>query len=196
MKKNFSLTLLATALFVSTNAFAAYGNTYGRSDSDIQAPDRVGKWDLGLGIAAGMNDEVDDGAFVYGQISYGVTPYIGLGIEAGWQEADGSAGETFGVVPVMADIILRIPTVHEALVPYGILGLGGAGVYAELDNQDDVDDTAFAWKLGAGADYFINPNWIFNFEFAYWSAGVTLPNTAITDDFDWWTVGVSLKYVF
>lgn len=196
MKKNFSLMLLATALFVSSNAFAAYGNTYGTSRNEIQAPDRVGKWDLGLGVAGGLNNEVDDGAFVYGQISYGVTPYIGLGVEAGWQEADGAPGETIGVVPVMADIILRVPTVDKALVPYGILGLGGAGVYASLDNRDDVDDTAFAWKLGAGADYFINPNWIFNFEFAYWAAGVSLPATSVGDDFDWWTVGVSLKYVF
>ena len=193
MKKNFSILFLAIMLCISSNAFAYQ---YAASRSEVQAPDRVGKWDLGLGIAAGMNDSVDDGAFFYGQISYGVTPYIGLGVEAGWQEADGVSGETIGVVPVMADIILRIPTLHEAIVPYGILGLGGAGVYAERDNRDDVDDTAFAWKLGAGADYFINSNWIFNFEFAYWSASVNLPTTSVGEDFDWWTIGVSLKYLF
>ena len=191
MKKNFSVLFLGVALCISASSFA-----YAAGQGESLAPDRVGKWDLGLGIAAGMNDSVDDAAFFYGQISYGVTPYIGLGVEAGWQEADGATGESIGVVPVMADIIIRVPTVSEAIVPYGILGLGGAGVYATLDNRDDKDDTAFAWKLGAGADYFINQNWIFNFEFAYWSADVNLPTTSVGDEFDWWTVGISLKYVF
>ena len=190
MKKIF-LTFLAVSFIFSANAWAG-GN------SDILAPDRVEKWDFGVGIAAGMNDGVDDAAFVSAALSYGVTPYIGLGIEAGWQEADGedNIDTTVGVVPIMADIFLRIPTVHEKLVPYGVLGLGGAGVYVEQENRDDVDDTAFTWKLGAGADWFIDQNWIFNFELAYWSAGVDLPRTVITDDFDWWTVGISLKYVF
>ena len=106
------------------------------------------------------------------------------------------ADDDLGVVPVLADIIIRIPTVHEAMVPYGVLGLGGAGVYVERDNQDDVDDTAFAWKLGGGFDWFINTNWIFNFEFAYWDADVDLPGTEADNGYDWWTVGVSLKYVF
>ena len=189
MKKFFALMFMAVFLALSTSAFAD-------SRSEVIAPDRVGRWDLGLGVAGGFNDSVDDSVFVSGTISYGVTPYIGLGVEAGWQEADGQTGESVGVVPVMADIILRLPTVHEALVPYGVLGLGVAGVYTELDNQDDVDDTAFAWKLGAGVDYFINPNWIFNFELAYWSADVDLTRGSVTDGFDWWTVGVALKYVF
>ena len=189
MKKLRFLVLAAVLVGFSVPAFAASGT---------MAPDRVNKWDLGIGVAGGFNDEdADDAAFVYGQISYGVTPYVGVGIEAGWQEADSSVNnDSIGVVPVMADIILRLPTVHESLVPYGILGLGGAGVYVTRDDRDDVDDTAFAWKLGAGADYFINSNWIFNFEFAYWSADVNLPTTQIGDGFDWWTVGVSLKYVF
>lgn len=189
--KKFAL-MLVLGLVFATNAWARTGYT------DSVAPDRVDKWELGLGVAAGMNDEADDAVFVSTEVSYGVTPYIGLGVEAGWMESDGDGpGEaTVGVVPVLADIYLRIPTVHEALVPYGVLGLGGAGVYVERDNLDDADDTAFTWKLGGGLDYFINPNWIFNFEFAYWSASVDLPTTSITDDFDWWTIGLSLKYVF
>ena len=185
--KNKFLLLLVLGASLTSSAWAAQS----------LAPDRVGHWDLGIGIAAGMNDSADDAAFISAQTSYGVTPYIGLGIEAGWEEADSDTNnDTIGVVPVMADIIVRIPTLHESLVPYGILGLGGAGVYIERDNRDDVDDTGFAWKLGGGADWFINTNWIFNFELAYWNADVTLPGTSVVDDFDWWTVGVSLKYVF
>lgn len=192
MKNKLTLLLVVLSTFLTASAWAAMSKS-----GEVLAPDRQGHWDLGIGVAAGMNDDADDAAFVYGQVSYGVTPYIGLGIEAGWEEADSELNnDTIGVVPVMADIIVRIPTLHESLVPYGILGLGGAGVYVERDDRDDVDDTGFAWKLGAGADWFINPNWIFNFEFAYWTADVTLPTTSIGEDFDWWTVGIALKYVF
>ena len=193
MKKSFVPSILALVFCLGFSVNAQAASQQGGS----MAPDRVGRWDLGLGVANGSNSDSDDAAFIYGQVSYGVTPYIGLGVEAGWEESDSdrSTNDTIGVVPVMADIIVRVPTVHESLVPYGILGLGGAGVYIERDNQDDEDDTGFAWKLGAGFDWFINNNWIFNFEFAYWNADVTIPRVQI-EDFDWWTVGVSLKYVF
>ena len=192
MKNRLLLLLVAAGLGLASSAWALQSQ-----NREVVAPDRVGHWDLGLGVAAGMNDSADDAAFVYGQVSYGVTPFIGLGVEAGWEEADlGNGNDTVGAVPILADIILRIPTIHESLVPYGILGLGGAGVYVERDNRSDLDDTGFAWKLGAGADWFINDHWIFNFEFAYWNADVSLPTTVIGEDFDWWTIGVALKYVF
>ena len=192
MKKFFSLMLFAMGLVFTANAWA------GGHSSDVMAPDRVSKWDWGVGISGGINDEANDAVFLSTAFSYGVTPYIGLGVEAGWQEADSdnTAEDTIGVVPIMADIILRIPTVHDKLVPYGVLGLGGAGVYISRDNQDDVDDTAFAWKLGGGADWFISDNRILNFEFAYWNAGAELPGTSVDDDYNWWTLGVGLKYVF
>jgi opacity protein-like surface antigen len=191
MNNRFVLAFIGLLLGVSATAHAANGQ--------VKAPDRVNRWDLGVGISAAMNDEADDSSFVSAAVSYGVTPYIGLGVEAGWQEADSDSGpdSTIGVVPVMADIIVRMPTVHDKLVPYGVLGLGGAGVYVETDNRDDADDTAFAWKLGLGADWFINQNWILNMEWAFWDADVELPGTGLgSDGLDWWTLGVSLKYVF
>lgn len=189
MKKFFAFLLVG---FCLTTAAWAGGN------SEFLAPDRVGQWDWGIGIAGGLNDDgADDALFVSTALAYGVTPYIGLGVEAGWQEADMDTDNgTVGAVPVLFDILVRVPTVHEALVPYGVLGLGAAGVYVEQDNLDDVDDTAFAWKLGGGLDYFINRDWIFNFEFAFWNAGTELPGTSFDDDFEWWTIGISLKYVF
>ena len=197
MKNRLMMLLVVLGVSLTASAWAAYGNSYSTYAKESTAPDRQGRWDLGIGVAAGMNDSADDAAFVYGQISYGVTPYIGLGIEAGWEEADSSINsDSIGVVPVLGDIILRIPNLHEALVPYGILGLGAAGVYASRDNLDDVDDTGFTWKLGAGADWFMNSNWILNFEFAYWNADVKLAGTSANDGFDWWTVGMALKYVF
>jgi opacity protein-like surface antigen len=192
--KKLSLGLFAVlGVLFSANAFAASGN------GEFLAPTREGKWDWGIGIAGAMNDSgTDDSVFISTAVAYGVTPYIGLGVEAGWQEADSESAtdRTVGVVPVLFDIILRLPTVHDQLVPYGVLGLGAAGVYVDTNDRDDVDDTAFTWKLGAGADWFIKPNWILNFEFAFWNAGVELPAGNLNDDFEWWTIGLSLKYVF
>ena len=197
MAKRFLGLTLGLLLSFSVSAYAAYSST-------PSAPDRVGHVDWGVGIAGAFNDTSDDALFISTEVAYGVTPYIALGVEAGWQEADGEASdETVGWVPILFDIIVRVPTVHEALVPYGILGLGVGGVYVTDDNGngptnngDDSDDTGFAWKLGAGADYFINSNWIFNFEFAYWDVGVDLPRTTVGSNTSFWTLGVGLKYLF
>ena len=199
MTKRFLGLTLALLLGLSVNAHAAM-----HTGGGIMAPDRVGRVDWGVGIAAAFNDTADDAAFISTSIAYGVTPYVALGVEAGWQETDGAASdETVGWVPILFDIIVRVPTVHESLVPYGILGLGLAGVYVTDDNGsgptnngDDSDDTGFAWKLGAGLDYFINSNWIFNFEFAYWGVDVDLPRTSVGSSADFWTLGVALKYLF
>jgi hypothetical protein len=201
MKNSLLRISLVMLLGLTVNTFTAYAqNGMGK---EALAPDRVGHWDLGVGIAASMNDGADDSSFISAATSYGVTPYLAIGVEGGWQEADGDAAdETIGYVPILADFIVRIPTVHEAIVPYGILGLGVAGVYVEdsdgsgRSNGYDSDDTGFAWKLGAGFDWFLNTNWIFNFEFAYWSADVDLPATSFGSDASFWTIGVGLKYMF
>ena len=195
------LTLLSLGLFLglSVSAHAALGHV-----GDPIAPDRVGHVDWGIGIAGAFNDGADDSSFLSTSVAYGVTPYIALGVEAGWQEAGGKADdETVGWVPILVDIIVRVPTVHEALVPYGILGLGVGGVYVTDDNGDgpnnngdDSDDTGFAWKIGLGFDYFINSNWIVNLEWAFWDTDVDLPTTSFGSDASFWTLGVALKYVF
>ena len=198
MKKRLLLLSLMMGVALTGSAFAA-------GSGESVAPDRVGKWDMGLGIAGAMNDSVEDAAYFSTSVSYGVTPYIALGVEAGWQESDGAEinEEMVGAVPILFDIIVRVPTVHESIVPYGVLGLGAIGVYATNEDGtgsrqgDDVDDIGFGWKLGGGLDWFLNDRWIFNFEFGYLSADVELPTSSVTGgDYDFWTIGVALKYVF
>lgn len=196
MKKGLLRISLVMLLGLTVNAFTAHAGQ-GMMGKESLAPDRVGHFDLGIGIAAGFNSGADDSSFVSASTSYGVTPYLALGVEGGWQEADGDVStETVGYVPILFDIIVRVPTVHEAIVPYGVLGLGGAGVYVSKDNADDEDDTGFAWKLGGGVDWFLNTNWILNFEFAYWGLDVDVPHTSVGSDTDFWTLGVALKYLF
>ncbi len=170
------------------------------------APDRVNHVDVGLNGAWTSNDHnMDDSGLVGATVSYGVTPYVALGIESSWQEASGAFGaEDIGAATILGDIILRAPQVHESLVPYGVLGLGYLGAYvtdesgdAATDNGDDVDDGGFAWKLGGGADWFINPNWIANVEISYTDSDPDLPGSSQgSNGVSYWAFGGGLKYAF
>ena len=193
MKDRWLLSFMTMVLGLTIHAFAAQAAT----------SDRVQHFDLGVGVAGGLNDGASNAAFISVSTSYGITPYLALGVEGGWQEADGKASdETVGYVPILMDIIVRAPNVHESLVPYGILGLGVEGVYVTDSNGDgsnngaDSYETGFAWKLGAGVDWFIETNWIFNFEVAFLDANVNLPLTSLGSNAGFWTVGVALKYIF
>ena len=163
------------------------------------APDRVGHVEMGILGGGAFNDKADDTGYIQGNIDYGVTPWIALGVEGGWQEANLSATEDQGAAQMMFDIILRIPNhpFHEQLVPYGVLGLGAVWGYVDDNNNNDSDDSGFGWKLGAGLDWFINDNWAINFEFAYFGSDVDLPRSSAGNDAsDFWTLGAGLKYIF
>ncbi len=180
---------------------------FGATAYAAEAPDRVGRWDLGVYGAGAMNDgEVDDAGYIGMSMSYGMTPYIRLGVSSGWQESDvdnASEVET-GSVDVMGDIIIQNPYLHDTLVPYLIVGLGVIGTYvtdengiAPTNNGDDVDDTSFGWKIGAGLDWFVNDNWIVNFQVAWLDSSNDLPGTTIDGDGgDYFLVGGGLKFAF
>ena len=178
--------------------------------SAYAAPDRTGKSDLGFNVSGAIPDDDDTDATVYlgGQYAYGVAPWLALGAEAGWAEFDDSeagftAEET--AVPILGDIILRVPTESQAQF-YGIVGLGVIvwNVDTNIPNVDFDVDTAFAAKFGGGVDWFVNDNWILNFEFSYITsdADATARNTVTgatisdTGETDLWMVGGGVKYLF
>ena len=171
------------------------------------APDRVGHLDIGVSGGGAFNDgNVDDSGYVQTALSWGVFPWLGIGVEGAWQEADGASDETVGRADVLADFIFRAPTPNvlgEDIVPYGIVGLGAQGQWVEdsdgvapNNNGDDVDDTVFAWKLGLGADWFFNPNWALNVELSWIFADPDLPGSSVDGDGDSFNIGGGIKYVF
>lgn len=165
------------------------------------APDRVGRVDLGFNVSAALNDgDVDDTAYFGLNASYGIMPWLALGVSGGWQEGDLDNTQfpgDVGIANVMADIILRHQTPDSPYVPYAVLGLGGVGAYLDQENQNDDDDTTFGIKLGLGVDYFINDNWALNLEGAYVIADNDLRNDRnVVDGTDYATFGGGAKYVF
>jgi outer membrane protein W len=199
-----ALCLAVAALSVTALAYAA--------------PDRVGIWDAGVNVSGfipGDND-TDNGVYVGGTFAYGVHQWIAIGVEAGWLETDieedtqlglGDLGELHGN-PLMADIIIRVPNPDQSFIPYGIVGIGV--VFWDFDEGDtleslgvDVDiDTAFAVKIGGGIDWWLNANWILNFEASYVfndaDVSVTVGGAPTTDDadLDYFQIGGGLKYMF
>lgn len=192
MKKTMFLVL--ALLLVGSTAFAA-------------APDRVGHFDIGVSAAGAFNSDSDNTGFYSMAISYGLTEWFAIGVEAGWQEASGDLdAEDLGIVPILADLTLRVPysavQIHEDLVPYLTVGLGYTAAYVTdengtgpTNNGDDVDDSGFGWKIGGGFDWFFHPNWALNFEVAYYDSSLDLPGSSINDT-DFVTVGGGLKYAF
>lgn len=203
MKRSIALVALFVFSLVSASYAAPRRTTYSDTPATA-APDRVGRWDMGLFADFAFNSDSDSTGFYGGTVAYGVTPWIALGVSAGWQEAevDTDSDQDLGLVPIMADIIVRFPNVHATVVPYGVLGLGVIGAYVTdengvgpTNNGDDSDDTAFGWKIGAGVDWFLNERWIMNFELAYYSADPDLTNTQVSD-IDFWTLGAGIKYLY
>lgn len=182
------------ALFCSVSAWAA--------------PDRVNRVDWGVHGGGAFNDNVDDTGYVATNLSYGVNPWIGVGVEGGWQESDGTDVEEVGNAWILGDILVRWPD-HpwksiENLCPYMVVGLGGGWTYvvnepstATQDGDDD-DDSGFMWKIGTGFDWFLDSNWVVNFEVAWYDGDdMALPGSSVdADDQSFFTVGAGIKYVF
>lgn len=165
--------------------------------------DRVGHVDLGIegGGASVDANGLDDSGWVQSNISYGVMPWLALGVSAGWtQTGNGADGDT-GIAEVMGDIIVRWPN-HPwdpRLVPYGVVGLGGMWTYAEVENAQDRNDSGFGWKIGAGLDWWFSSNWIINFEVAHHNSSDDLPvdhRPSNDDSIGFTTVTGGLKLVF
>ncbi|MGH7198669.1 MAG: outer membrane beta-barrel protein [Methylococcales bacterium] len=182
------------------------------------APDRVGLWDAGINASGLIHEdsEVDNTVYVGGTFAYGVHQWIALGVEAGWFQTD-SEEDTFSGIgnlgeltanPLMADIIIRVPNPDQPFIPYAIIGIGV--VFYDFDESEsleglgvDVDvDTAFALKVGGGIDWWLNANWIANFEASYVfndaDINLTAGGSTASDeaDLDYFQIGGGLKYLF
>ena len=105
-----------------------------------------------------------------------------------------------------------MPIENQSINPYGVVGLG-----AVIWNADDTTtnlggklttdiNTAFATKVGGGFDWFINNNWIINFEAAYvfnrpdvnqtFTLGTASASISDNVKLDYWTIGGGVKYLF
>ncbi len=184
------------ALVLLAAAMPAFAGEWGTGLSGTKAPDRVDRWDWGILGAEAFNKDFDDGGYIQTQVSYGLTPWIAVGLEVGYQKNDGDwDGETVEVLPVLVDCILRVPTLHEAIVPYGVFGLGIMGAWVTNDNASDVDSTGLVWKIGMGADWFFHPNWIAYLEAAYFNGDHKFYDRSSVEDADFGTFGGGIKYV-
>ena len=185
------------------------------------APDRTGKWDVGVNISGAFPDDNDSEAAVYvgGNFSYGILPWLAVGGEVGGAEFDEEDDTrafgfsdlgTLNGVPILADAIFRVNLPDQPIVPYGVVGLGL--VVWNFDESSQLAargvslnvDTSFAAKIGGGFDWFLNEHWAANFEGGYLlsdaDAEVSLNGVPVATangvDTDVWFIGGGAKYLF
>ena len=189
------------------------------------APDRTGKIDAGITVSGAIptDNSIDSTVYVGGNLAYGVCQWFAVGFSGGWQDhgskdLDLGGGTTFlgpdfNAVPLFGDLIVRVPVEQQSFIPYGVVGLGSV-IWNVADTRDTAGNTyktkvndAFALKLGGGLDWFLNKNWILNFESAYVfnrpdvtltaSNGSTSASATVNQvKLDYWFVGGGVKYLF
>ena len=185
------------------------------------APDRTGKFDAGVAVAANLpdNGEIDDAAYVGGTLAYGINQWLAIGLESGWTESEVKEEDNQALlgftevgdltsVPLLFDILLRVPIQEQPLVPYGVVGLGV--IFRDFDTSSRLEarnigqdvDSSFGVNVKAGIDWFINDNWIINFETGYLfsdadsTSTVAGVATTVETNADIFFIGAGVKYVF
>jgi opacity protein-like surface antigen len=204
--------MLKKSLFFVVLALAAGGAVHAQTYQAGTEPantyvnpvetDRTGRWDLGVNVSGAFSeesDDLDDTFFVGGNASYGVNPWLGIGVEGGWQQTEFD-NDDLTAIPLFVNGIVRFPNEETPFVPYGSLGVGA--IIWDIDDSgpiDDIDiDASFALKPAVGLDYFINSNWILNVEAAYvfTDEDIEVTSQSRQIDLSYWTVGAGLKFVF
>lgn len=152
------LLLLGLLIGLAPRAFAAAEHPL---EFSFQAGDAIPQ------DAARLNSNKDSHYFGDSRMTYDLTPYSAVGVEAGWiRYVDRPNGVKDGhlyEVPLMGDFILKYPLAftNNRVVPYLIGGAGVAiGGYDRSQGIKDAgikvkSDTEFAWKAGGGIQLFL-----------------------------------------
>jgi opacity protein-like surface antigen len=115
------------------------------------------------------------GPAINAQALYGISKYIAVGLALEWQKnsvtVDGPPDIDLGsarTVSILPTVELR-PGRFGKFMPYGTLALGmNFNSFSEEDDVGEIEpDNTFAFRIGAGADYFITPKLALNSELAW-----------------------------
>ena len=172
------LSCLVLTFFVAAKAYSAEGYYIGGnigagmlSDSDISAPNVVnGELSYDTGMVFGAVVGYDFNQFrVEGEIGYQENDVDNF--SAGGVSLDGS-GDVNGTVFLINGYYDFMTT--SAFIPYITAGLGWANIEINDFNTPgsgvpDIndDDSVFAYQIGLGAGYEINPNFIVDLKYRY-----------------------------
>ena len=184
------------------------------SHAYMEHDDITQRWGVGASFATSLStsDETNPAFSIGVNATYGIKDNIAVTLDVGYHEFGYEAlGLNFGeleAVPLIFSLQWRYPFMMSQIpaTVYGITGLGA--IFYDFDNEGstgarnvDVDD-AFAVRLGAGMDFFMDYNWVLNVEGSYTfsDTNVILSNTdgsqMISEDTDYWLLGGGVKYFF
>lgn len=218
MKKGIIGILCALMALIGVNAYAQTTTVTTTTPTMVTTTsmpeanyDRTARLDLGVYLADHASDtsSIDDSFWIGGNLSYGILPWLAIGADGGWTRAGTSSANNnvdLDVSEAMGDFIFRVPSGvygwNERLIPYGVVGLGAIWTNTRKGNTGVLTNrhgSAFGWKLGGGADWFLNEHWALNFEADYYSAEDDVPVSNVPGQdkqISFWTIGGGLKFVF
>ena len=121
-------------------------------------------------VASGIDGDV--GPVVSGVVTYGVTDFLSLGFNVEWETHN--IDDLFGDAHTVSLLpLVELRKEFGSLTPYAFVG---AGLNINWFDEDSVlksanikiePENTFAFKVGAGADYFFTQNWAFNTELGW-----------------------------
>lgn len=139
------------------------------------------RFDVGANYSAFVsgNDELGNGNYVGGMVSYDFLRFLAIGAEAGflWTGLTGNELDVgdFYACPLLGDVILKAPMEigDFVFVPYGIAGFGI--LIADIDedpgtvaNNGKIEvNSPFLMKFGGGINIILFENIVLNVEASY-----------------------------
>jgi opacity protein-like surface antigen len=163
---------LVALLFIGTLLAPFGGQTAWAVEDRWTFGFRVGPAFYTQELVEGLSSNV--GPAVNLQALYGISKYISVGLAIEWQrnfvKLDSPATDIgyANTVSILPTVELR-PGRFGKFMPYGTLALGmNLNSFDEEDNVGNLDvDNTFAFRIGAGTDYFVTPHLALNAEVAW-----------------------------
>ena len=165
--------LLVITTMLSPSAWAADNNnwTFGfRVGPAFYTQDLLDENLLGTEVSSSVGPALNF------QALYGISRYISVGLAIEWQrhsiELDSPSADlgTVNTVSLLPTVEIR-PGRYGKFMPYGTLAFGvNVNSFSEDDALAGTDvemDNTFAFRIGAGTDYFLTPHLALNTELAW-----------------------------
>jgi opacity protein-like surface antigen len=182
MKKAFSIiVVLFMLLMIPVISFSAPTGPYVSShagvsfltESDIAGPGGAGTIEFDPGFAVGGAGGYNFGMFrIEGEIGYQRNEMDRASIcSTGYGCVSGSISGNMSALSGLGNVYLDFVN-SSPFTPYISGGMGIAYVNAEIDEGDETaseNDTVFAYQVGAGVGFSINPNMIIDLKYRYFA---------------------------
>lgn len=125
-------------------------------------------------------------------LGYGITNNLVLELEADTFRLESKTGSKVRVNSVLTNLELRAKM--GKFFPYALVGAGWSFFsFKNLTPEEKKDKTnSYAYKVGAGIEYFLNKNWALNYEIVHFYTDTGKTSLEVYN----WQHSIGIKYYF